>query len=120
MPKPIKIKPLLEEDIQEAVVAWMDSKGIIFTHIPSGGKRSKGYAAKLKRQGLKPGWPDLMVMLDDGFGCLELKRPKKGRIEPEQQAFADECQRRGIKHAFAYGYSEAIEILKQWLHITPP
>lgn len=117
MPKPTKIKPLLEENIQEAVVAWLDSRGIIFTHIPSGGKRSKGYAAKLNRLGLRKGWPDIMVMLDDGFGCLELKRPKKGRIEPEQQDFANECQRRGIPHAFAYGYKEAIEVLKKWFKL---
>lgn len=116
MPKPPKIEPLTEAKIQEAVVAWLDRQGLPFTHIPSEGKRSKAHAAKLHRMGLRKGWPDLVILLPDGVGFLELKTPK-GKISPEQQAFADECQKRNIPHAFAYGYKEAIEVLKKWLHI---
>ena len=122
--KPIRIKPLSEDKIQEYVVAWLDShtdrygRPFIFTHIPNGGKRSLEYAMKLKRMGLRKGWTDIIIMLYSpyGFGCLELKT-SKGVISPEQQAFADECHYRGIPHAFAYGYKEAIDIIKKWFKL---
>lgn len=123
--RPIRIKPLSEDKIQEYVVAWLEThqdrygRPFIFTHIPNGGKRSQEYAAKLKRMGLRAGWPDLMIMMYDGkFGCLELKKSKKsGKVSPEQLAFADECHYRCIHHAFAYGYKEAIDILKKWFKL---
>lgn len=51
---------------QQAVVEWCAWKRIPIFHIPNGGRRDKREAASLKRQGVKPGVPDLFVPTRSG------------------------------------------------------
>src|ERR1039458_352352 len=46
-----------------------------WTHVPSGEVRDARTAGKLKAMGIKPGWPDFVLVPPTGqLHCLELKR----------------------------------------------
>jgi hypothetical protein len=90
----------------------------IFTHIASGELRDKATAGRLKRMGVKPGWPDFILISPEGRShFLELKR-RGGRLTPEQAAFADWCEAtpREVTVAFACcdSFDGALETLKGW------
>jgi hypothetical protein len=86
-----------------------------WTHIPSGEYRDIRTAMRLKRMGLRKGWPDFMLFNQVGAGhFLELKR-KGEALTDAQQAFASWCQDRPmVRHAVAYSYQEARRILIAW------
>lgn len=74
---------------QERVVVALRRAGVPHFAVPSGGKRSKVTAAQLRRQGVVPGVPDLVLPgSDPRWRCLgvEMKRQRGGRISGEQQA----------------------------------
>jgi hypothetical protein len=59
-------KYALERDLQKAVVAYLEDReatvgDITFLHIPNEGKRTALQGYRAKRQGLRPGAPDLIV-----------------------------------------------------------
>lgn len=81
-----------EDTIQAAIVDWLRLvlPNAIVAHIHNN-PRSKIDGARLKKMGLVAGAPDLLVCLHGGRGLfIEVKAPK-GRVEPEQHAFANNC-----------------------------
>ncbi len=110
----MNLKPLTEDQIQEAVVQWLTLKGIPYTHIANEGKRTAAHNAKLKRMGVTKGWSDLVLLLNGEVAFLELKT-KKGRISPEQEHFRQQCLERNIKHAYARSFKEAIDMIEFWI-----
>src|SRR5262245_21376392 len=57
-----------------------------YTHLPFGEYRPPATAAKLKRMGVTPGWPDLLLIGPEGQCCwVELKR-RGETLKPEQTA----------------------------------
>ena len=81
-----------ESSLQMAVASYLDDildhALVQWTHIPSGGKRSKITAANLKRQGVKRGWPDCVLLYLGRVLFIELKRTKKSKTLPKQTEFA--------------------------------
>jgi hypothetical protein len=60
--------------IADACDRWL-SAGWKWTHLPFGEYRTKATAGKLKRMGVKPGWPDLLFVSPKGWHhYVELKR----------------------------------------------
>lgn len=55
-----------------------------FTHLPMGELRDKATAARLKRMGVQPGWPDFIFVGPGRVFFLELKR--KGEWPTDEQA----------------------------------
>lgn len=90
--------PPREESIQEAAAVYLDrhpaTRGLWF-HPPNEGKRSGRYAAKLQRQGVKAGVPDIVVLRPPGL-CIELKTAK-GRVRKTQQAWAERLEAVGVR-----------------------
>ena len=86
-----------------------------WTHHPAGEYRDIRTAMRLKRMGLRKGWPDFVLL--DPFGrphFLELKR-KGADLTEAQEAFASWCNARQlVNHAVAYSYQEARRILIAW------
>lgn len=86
-----------EHELQELLVRWLDAAlplGSVLHHSPSEGKRHVSFSARLKRMGLRAGWPDLEIFSPPlGFRegvtpaaiFLEVKTPK-GRARPNQVA----------------------------------
>jgi hypothetical protein len=70
--------------IADLVTRWI-MPGWMFTHLPMGEHRSKATAGKLKRMGVKPGWPDfIFVGPRQRMFFLELKR--RGCAQTDEQA----------------------------------
>jgi len=100
--------------------------GWLFTHMPMGELRQPITAARLKRMGVTPGWPDFLLLAprgqctecgvyaDGGPHFLELKRPKLGRFTDEQKDFAWWCASSNYPYACVDNYPAALDVLKRW------
>ena len=90
------------------------SPGWRFTHFPSGELRNKITAARLKRMGVKPGWPDFILLSPASVAhFLELKR-RGERLSDSQDEFADWCAAHGYPFACCDDFRAALTVLKGW------
>lgn len=113
-----------EEEEQAAVIEWAvlmakqyPELDLLF-HVPNGADRHPAVAAKLKRQGVKRGVPDLFLpVARQGFYGLwiEMKRQKGGRVSDEQKAWMDALRGQGYMCAVCKGAEEACEVLFWYL-----
>lgn len=88
--------------------------------IPNGGYRDKITAAKMRAEGQKSGVPDIFCAIPkDGVHGLfiEMKKRKGGQISPEQEKVMQMLKDKGYKVEVAYGASQAINILMNYLRI---
>ena len=86
--------------------------------VPNGGSRNKIEAANLKRQGVKSGVADVILLVPKGgFAslCLEFKT-KTGKQSPEQKEFQKQAENCGSKYVIVRSVKEAIEEMKIYLH----
>lgn len=60
----------------------------IWTHFPAGENRNEKTGARLKRMGLKRGWPDYLILFDKLLIGIELKAGK-GKVSDAQADVAD-------------------------------
>lgn len=74
-----------EHALQVAVVKYLRGRGLTVLHVPNEGKRGIREAARLQREGVVAGVPDILVMDWPPF-WIELKAPK-GRLSAAQIAF---------------------------------
>lgn len=93
-------------------------------HVPNGGQRNKKTAADLKRQGVKSGVSDLVVMDARGgwFGLyLEFKAtpPHHAATAKSQREWLALAEERGYCAVLARGYEEAQAVLR-WYAAKPP
>lgn len=83
-----------------------------FTHVPLGEKRDKVTAARLKRMGTTPGWPDLQFCGPDRTMLfLELKRYRQD-LTDEQDEIRRHIEACGFPYRMADSYDAAIKILQ--------
>jgi hypothetical protein len=97
---------------QVAFVQWFERNypHIRIFAIPNGGLRAKATAEKMRREGLRPGVPDLMVPAWHLF--IEMKRTKGGRTSPEQHDWHDYLRSVGYRVETCKGALEAIGLCK--------
>jgi hypothetical protein len=88
--------------------------GWLWTHFPAGEHRHLSAGARLKRMGLKPGWPDYQLVDEGGqLHFLEMKR--RGEALTEAQAeFRAAVQARGVPYAVCFSWAEAVKQLQLW------
>lgn len=87
-------------------------------HIPNEGKRTITNGRRLKREGLKKGYPDILLDVPScGFHGLriELKRRKGGRITPEQKEWIIELNKSGYAAALCFGWEDAWGFIENYL-----
>lgn len=85
-----------------------------WTHIASGEYRTPATAALLKRLGVVPGWPDLILISPDRIPhFLEFKR-KGGRLTSDQAHFAAWCQACGVPFEVRDSFDGALDVLQGW------
>ena len=83
------------------------------THLPMGEWRAPRTAAKLKRMGVKPGWPDWEILGPNGVTIrIELK-PEKGILSPAQKTFHARAKALGHPTYICRSVERIIEILEQ-------
>ena len=86
-------------------------------HVPNGGSRNKIEAANLKRQGVKPGVSDVIILIPrNGFAslCLEFKT-ESGTQSDEQKEFQRQAEACGSKYVIVRSVAAAIEVTKEYL-----
>ena len=114
-----------ESQFQECAAKLLDSLGLLWCHVPNGGLRDKRTAAALKRQGVKPGVPDVMIFqpvthfkVDVHTGCaIELKYGKN-RPTSAQKGWLVALQLVDWYSDVAYSMEDVIAILDECGYIT--
>lgn len=113
-----------EAQEQLALIQWMNIKNIEYFAVPNGGSRHKLEAINLKRQGVKAGVSDMVVLLKTQILFIELKRRKKvlksGKLSTSHTAtsqaqidFIDKVnQFPYAKGKVCYGWQEAKEFIE--------
>lgn len=116
----------LEHDEQVAVFDWAKALTPIFWElellyaIPNGGHRDIRVAARLKKEGVRAGIPDMCLPVSrNDFAALyiELKRVRGGRISEIQKAKHEALRKAGNLVKVCKGANEAIETIGDYLEI---
>lgn len=113
------VSPALESVHQVAVAKWLDHHEIAWWHTPNGGKRNKIVAANLKREGVKAGVVDVIIIdpppnYPDLVGsALELKREDGGTATDSQKAWLKKFSDRGWATGVFHGAKAMIEHLEK-------
>lgn len=110
--------PALERATHIAISDLIDLDGTPdwqHTHIASGEYRSKKTAGLLRRMGVRPGWPDFLLISPQQVPhYLELKRGSRGSLSEPQKQFRDWAKRCNGKYAVAKSFAEAKAQLEEW------
>lgn len=117
--KRLKSAPPREVDLQRSVANFLDHTGLLWCHVPNGGKRNAVVGAKLKAEGVKRGVPDVLIF--DGFRtesatysglAIELKA---GRNKPTPEQDRWNCRLTACKWRVEVCYSldEALDVLRR-------
>lgn len=110
-----------EDAEQEAVVEYCDLLHIPIVHIPNEGKRSLSYAARMKRMGLRSGFPDLLVPLARGgyHGLFIEMKYGKNKTTKEQKEWLERLSAEGYACAVCYNAAEAIKTIESYNRRKP-
>jgi hypothetical protein len=87
-------------------------------HVPNGGARDKITGARLKREGVKAGVPDVLLLVARGeyHGlAIEMKRQKGGVLSQNQKAWINRLNARGYKAVACRGAADAIKTIEGYL-----
>ncbi|MGV1049167.1 MAG: VRR-NUC domain-containing protein [Solirubrobacterales bacterium] len=86
--------------------------------IPNGGLRDDATAARLKREGVRRGVPDVCLPVARR-GCnslyIEMKKTVGGTVSPEQREWRHWLSEEDHLVATCYGADAAIEVIKEYL-----
>lgn len=113
-----------ESRAQQALISWWSvahhgfgvSEDALFA-VGNGGARSPVTGAIMKREGVKRGTSDLLLLvMRGGHGalCIEMKA-EKGRLSPEQSTFLQNAIYRGYATAVCRSTKEAIDAITEYL-----
>ena len=92
-------------------------------HIPNGGLRSKTEAARLKKQGVKAGVPDIFLPCARGkfHGLfIELKRLTGGQVSKQQKEWSYKLTMAGYAVFVCHGWQEASRVIMTYLEERLP
>jgi hypothetical protein len=99
--------------VADVLDRWL-TPGWRFTHIASGELRDKVTAARLKRMGVRKGWPDFVLLSPTGHAYfLELKR-RGEHLSESQIEFANWCVAHGYPLYVCDDFNSAVATLKDW------
>jgi hypothetical protein len=99
-----------EDSIQRRLVELLGNycrPDVAWFAVPNGGWRFKRTAAKLKATGVRPGVPDIVILVRGRFHGVELKR-ENGRTSKAQDGMAVEIERAGGGYHVCRGFREAL------------
>lgn len=105
-----------EEVEQRLVVQYLELMGCKFTAIPNS-TYTKSWKQKTKNrdQGLRAGFPDLAIIADNQFFCIEMKRSKGGTVSPEQKSWHEALNRADVPTYVCKGFEEAKAVIDKYL-----
>lgn len=113
-----------ESDEQQEVINFCNSMAdygieeyqLIF-HIANEGKRTKKNGARLRREGLKKGIPDLFLPVAKmGYNGLFIEMKKRGgRTSPEQRWWIEKLRKQGYLVEVCDSSTKAIDLIKNYI-----
>ena len=117
-------KKVPPERVEEAaLLEWATYKGLVLVKIPNEGKRSFAYCAMLKRQGLRPGFPDLVAVSKcEGFRGVFIEMKQNRPYTPSEKSrptwknqewWINYLNSQGNLAFFSYGWEMAAKILDE-------
>lgn len=101
----------LQVQVMQALDISLPKTAIAF-HCPNGGSRNVIEATNLKRQGVKAGIPDIIIIYQGRAHGLELKS-KNGRLQDSQRAMFPILRDAGMRIEVARTLNEALLMVKQ-------
>lgn len=112
-----------EEQDQIALIEWFDQwapKPLRerLAAVPNGGYRMAKTAGRLKAQGVRPGFPDLLLLTPRGGYAgliIELKRVRGGVVSPQQADWHTWLRAQGFFVQVCAGFEAAKDALQQYL-----
>ncbi len=117
----------IEEDEQVKFFDWLryaypNLRAVSFA-IPNGGKRNPREGARLKRQGVTAGAPDIGVFftIPPYHGLfIEMKAPKvegksKPSVTPAQKQMLTKLNAQGYKAEVCFGFAEAQKVVEEYM-----
>ena len=116
-----KNKSPTEYEEQVKLAEYLDMKGYLWCHVPNGGNRDVRTGAKMKRQGVKPGVPDVLIFNLPKIGyetcngiAIELKRSNgnPSDLMDTQKKWLDSLDVVGWETKVAFGADDAIDWLE--------
>ena len=107
-----------ETEEQETLVKYLEIRRLKFSAIPNG-MYTKSWAVKNKnkREGVRSGVPDMMIILPNKLLFVELKRIKGGTVSPEQKEWIEKLNGIGeqVEAVVCKGCGEAIDKIEKEL-----
>lgn len=100
-----------EAVIQRAIIDRLRWHGCMVVSVPNEARRSIANGRRMKAQGLRPGFPDLLVYRAGRHALLEVKAPQ-GRLSPAQAETHSELHRQGIAVFVVRSQDEAVAALR--------
>ena len=104
-----------EHDVQRQAVLHLRKAGVRFYAVPNGGLRTGATAARLWKEGVSSGVPDLVIIDPPNTGkvgtVVEVKT-ETGKLSPEQKDWLAAFSQRGWEAKVAYGLDSLLEILR--------
>lgn len=113
------VGPPSEREEQLSTARLLDALQLVWIHVPNEGKRSKRYGASLADQGLKAGFPDILIFTppprfpEVRFVAIELKRQKGGTVTRLQKEWQHELRECGGIAEICRGFDEVANQLER-------
>jgi hypothetical protein len=111
-------KKLTEFDLQVFCAQWLDAHRILWNHAPNEGKRNIVAGARLKKAGMKKGFPDIAIYsrpprFPDCRGvAIELKI-KPNKLTASQKQWASDLESRGWCTTVCYTPEDFLLVMKR-------
>ena len=89
-------------------------------HVPNGGHRNKAVAAKLRREGVRAGIPDIFLLVPrNGFHGLAIELKAKGKKPTKaQEEWLERLGKRGYLAVVCHGFEDAKDLILTYLQGT--
>jgi len=122
---PLKAKRIISHEEADIQADFFSKLNLFFPtlpdklcfSVPNGGSRHKLEAINMKRQGVKSGISDVIILIPKkGYAslCLEFKT-EKGKQSDEQKEFQRQAEMCGNKYVVVRNVATAIGIVKEYL-----
>lgn len=110
------LPPPTEEVEQRYVVQYLEFRHCKFTAIPNSTYTpSWKQKWKNKETGLRAGFPDLVIIANGKFFCIEMKRRTGGTVSPAQKDWHAALQAAGVPVYVCKGFDEAKKVIDSYL-----
>ena len=102
-----------EQALQITCVEWLallEAQGrLMYAHVPNGGARSASEGSRLKKMGVRPGFPDLILIFPGGRSAYVEMKAGTGKLSPDQGHWYDSL----VFHGHSYYVCRSLEEMQQ-------